>query len=119
MMMLHWNDCNRSCCSENWNFHWRISENSENPEFDREKALEQQITLLTLKKQHLEKLIALAEKIRTTGGNVMDFNAFDTQKIKEYAERAKKEWGATTEYQEFEAKTPGGRRRNPAASTSS
>ena len=26
MMMLHWNDCNRSCCSENWNFHWRISE---------------------------------------------------------------------------------------------
>lgn len=75
-----------------------------NPEFDREKALEQQITLLTLKKQHLEKLIALAEKIRTTGGNVMDFNAFDTQKIKEYAERAKKEWGETTEYQEFEAK---------------
>ena len=75
-----------------------------NPEFDREKALEQQITLLNLKKQHLEKLIALAEKIRTTGGNVMDFNAFDTQKIKEYAERAKKEWGKTTEYQEFEAK---------------
>ena len=72
-----------------------------NPEFDREKALEQQITLLTLKKQHLEKLIALAEKIRTTGGNVMDFNAFDTQKIREYAERAKKEWGETTEYQEF------------------
>ena len=34
----------------------------------------------------------------------MDFNAFDTQKIKEYAERAKREWGATTEYQEFEAK---------------
>ncbi len=75
-----------------------------NPEFDREKALEQQITLLNLKKQHLEKLIALAEKIRTTGGNVMDFNAFDTQKIREYAERAKKEWGKTTEYQEFEAK---------------
>ena len=75
-----------------------------NPEFDREKALEQQITLLTLKKQHPEKLIALAEKIRTTGGNVMDFNAFDTQKIKEYAERAKREWGETTEYQEFEAK---------------
>lgn len=26
MMILHWNDCNRFCCSENWNFHWRISE---------------------------------------------------------------------------------------------
>ena len=34
----------------------------------------------------------------------MDFNAFDTQKIREYAERAKREWGETTEYQEFEAK---------------
>ena len=34
----------------------------------------------------------------------MDFNAFDTQKIREYAERAKKEWGETTEYQEFETK---------------
>lgn len=76
-----------------------------NPEFDREKALEQQITLLTLKKQHLEKLIALAEKIRTTGGNVMDFNAFDTQKIKKYTEQAKKEWGETPEYKEFEEKT--------------
>ena len=81
-----------------------IGEIIDNPDFDRDKALEQQITLLTLKKQHLEKLIALAEKIRTTGGNVMDFNAFDTQKIREYAERAKKEWGETTEYQEFEAK---------------
>ncbi len=29
---------------------------------------------------------------------------FDTQKIREYAERAKKEWGETTEYQEFETK---------------
>lgn len=49
----------------------------------------------------------------------MDFNAFDTQKIKEYAERAKREWGETTEYQEFEAKMPGGRRRNLTTSTSS
>ena len=77
----------------------------ENPAFDRQKALEQQITLLTLKKQHLEKLIALAEKIRTTGGNVMDFNAFDTQKIKDYAAQAKQQWGATPEYKEFEQKT--------------
>jgi DNA-binding transcriptional MerR regulator len=58
----------------------------ENPAFDRQKALEQQITLLTLKKQHLEDLIGLAQKIRTTGGKVMDFTAFDTQKIKKYTE---------------------------------
>ena len=59
----------------------------ENPAFDRQKALEQQITLLTLKKQHLEDLIGLAQKIRSTGGMVMDFTAFDTQKIKKYTEQ--------------------------------
>lgn len=51
----------------------------------------QQITLLTLKKQHLEDLIGLAQKIRSTGGMVMDFTAFDTQKIKKYTEQAKEE----------------------------
>ena len=34
----------------------------------------------------------------------MEFTAFDTQKIQEYEEQAKKEWGATSEYKEFEQK---------------
>ena len=34
----------------------------------------------------------------------MDFNAFDTKKLDEYAERAKKEWGNTKEYAEFSEK---------------
>ena len=76
-----------------------------NSAFDREKALEQQIELLKLKRQHIEDLIALAEKTRTTGGTVMDFTAFDTQKIKDYAAQAKQQWGATPEYKEFEEKT--------------
>ena len=76
-----------------------------NSAFDREMALEQQIHLLTLKKQHLEDLIALAEKTRSTGGTIMDFTAFDTQKIKEYAEQAKQKWGATPAYREFEEKS--------------
>lgn len=36
----------------------------------------------------------------------MDFTAFDTQKIKKYTEQAKKEWGETPEYKEFEEKLP-------------
>lgn len=59
-----------------------------NSAFDREKALEQQIELLKLKRQHIEDLIALAEKTQTTGGTIMDFTAFDTQKIKDYAAQA-------------------------------
>ena len=50
-------------------------------------------------------LIGLAQKIQSTGGMVMDFTAFDTQKIKKYTEQAKKEWGETPEYKEFEEKT--------------
>ena len=76
-----------------------------NSTFDREMAPEQQIELLTLKKQHIEDLIALAKKIQKTGGTVMDFTAFDTQKIKDYTALAKEKWGATAEYEEYEQKT--------------
>ena len=71
-------------------------------EFDREKALEQQIDLLCLKKEHLENLIDLAREIKKTGGRPMDFSAFDTKKMDEYAEQAKAAWGHTEAYKEFE-----------------
>lgn len=74
-------------------------------EFDREKALEQQIDLLCLKKEHLENLIDLAREIKKTGGRPMDFSAFDTKKMDEYAEQAKAAWGHTKAYKEFEEKS--------------
>ena len=73
----------------------------QNPHFDREKALEQQIELLTLQKRHLESLITLAENIRQTGGNSMDFTAFDTKKLDEYAAKAAHE---TTQAQQENAR---------------
>ena len=79
----------------------------ESPDFDRERALEQQITLLTLKKEHLENLIDLARGIKAIGVNTMDFTAFDTKKIDEYAAQAKASWGNTAEYREFEEKSKG------------
>lgn len=77
----------------------------DNPNFDRKKALEQQIALLTLKKEHLENLIDLAREIKEIGVNKMDFTAFDTSKIDEYATQAKASWGNTPEYREFEEKS--------------
>lgn len=77
------------------------------PDFDRTKALEQQIELLRLKKDHLEELIAFAEKLKQTGGKQVDFKAFDKKKIDEYSRRAKEQWGNTPEYREFEEKTKG------------
>lgn len=76
----------------------------DDPNFDRRKALEQQIALLTLKKEHLENLIDLARGIKDIGVNKMDFTAFDTSKIDEYAAQAKASWGNTPEYREFEEK---------------
>lgn len=79
----------------------------ENPFFDRDRALEQQIELLTLKKEHLENLIRLARGIKTTGERIMDFAAFDTKKMEAYKEQARKEWGSTKAYQEYEEKAGG------------
>lgn len=59
------------------------------PGFDRQKALEQQIEVLILKKQRLENLIALACGIKKNGEKYMDFSAFDTSKIQEYKKRQK------------------------------
>lgn len=75
------------------------------PNFDRNKALEQQIELLTMKKEHLENLINLARGIKGIGTKYMDFKAFDTRKIDEYSKRAKELWGQTPEYKEYEEKT--------------
>ena len=79
----------------------------DSPSFDREKALEQQITLLTMKKEHLEALIELAWNIKLKGEKDMDFSAFDTKKMEEYAAQAKAAWGDTHAYHEFEEKSKG------------
>lgn len=75
------------------------------PNFDRNRALEQQIELLTMKKEHLENLISFARGIKTLGVRHMDFSAFDTKKIDEYSKQAKEQWGKTEAYKEFEEKS--------------
>ncbi len=79
----------------------------ESPDFDREKALEQQITLLTLKKERLEGLIDHASTIKTKGDGIVKFDAFDTKKLDEYAAQAKESWGGTPAWQEYEKKSGG------------
>jgi len=74
------------------------------PDFDRKKALEQQIELLELKKQRLEYLIAFARGIKLIGVRAVDFSAFDRSKLDEYAKRAKEQWGDTPEYKELKEK---------------
>ena len=75
------------------------------PGFDKNKALDRQIELLGLKKDHLEKLICFARGIKEQGVNNMDFKAFDTTEIDEYSRRAREEWGQTAAYKEYEEKS--------------
>lgn len=77
----------------------------DSPVFDRNKALEQQIELLLLKKEHLENLIDLARGIKMIGVKKLDFSVFDTKKIDEYARQAKETWGQSAAYKEFEEKS--------------
>ena len=79
----------------------------DSPDFDRDKALEQQIRLLEMKKEHLQNLIGLARGIRKTGVKHMSFDAFDTHKMDEYAEQAKAAWGQTDAYKEYETRSRG------------
>ena len=84
-----------------------IKEIISSPDFDRRKALDQQIELLRLKKEHIENLIDLAREIKLSGVKKLTFDAFDTKKIEEYAAQAKASWGTTPAYKEFEEKSKG------------
>ena len=77
----------------------------DSPDFDYSRALDQQITLLQMKKEHLENLINLAREIKQIGVKKLDFTVFNTKKMDEYAKRAKESWGQTPEYREFEEKS--------------
>ncbi len=82
----------------------------DSPNYDKNKALKQQIELLTIKKEHIENLIMLARGIKFMGVGYLEakaFEAFDTKKIDEYAKRAKEAWVKTDAYKEFEEKNSG------------
>ena len=79
------------------------------PGFDPMQALETQITLLTMRREHLDNLILLARGLKMKGLNnmSMNFDAFDTRKLDDYAAQAKAAWGDTPAYREFEQKHAG------------
>lgn len=82
-----------------------IKEIMESPDYDRSKALDQQITLLTLKKDHLENLINFALGIKLLGVKYIDFSAFDRSRLETYAARAKAAWGNSPLYKEYQEKS--------------
>lgn len=76
----------------------------DNPKFDTKKALKEQIRLLELQKEHIEKIISLAHKIQIGGVEKMDFKAFNNEEFNQYANEVKEKWGNTSQYKECKYK---------------
>lgn len=74
-------------------------------EDNRREQLHRQTELLKLKRERLDRLIAMAEETEKGGTDGMDFSAFDKTKIEEYAAQAKAQWGTTEAYREYKKKS--------------
>lgn len=75
------------------------------PDFDPIATLERQITLLTMRREHIDNLILLAQRLKLKGLNRMDFSAFDARKTDDYAAQAKAAWGETEAWKEYEGRS--------------
>ena len=82
----------------------RIGQVLSSPDYDKNKALEEQKALLTLKKQRLERLIEAIDGA-VKGENVM--NAFDNSEFEKYKDEAREKWGKTDAYKQHQEKTKG------------
>lgn len=72
----------------------------DSPGFDRKEALRQQLEMLQLQRKRLDALIGLARETIETGGETMDFSAFDRTELEQYAAEAKEKWGGADAYKE-------------------
>lgn len=75
-----------------------------NPDFDSGKAVKDQLELLKLKRNHIDGLIDLAEKL-INQEDFMAFKKFDRAEIEKYASEVKERWGATDAYSEYAQKS--------------
>lgn len=74
------------------------------PDFDRVRALGDQIKLLEMRRDRLDRLIDLAQRLKLKGETDLSFKEFDKSKIEAYRKLAKETWGETEAYREFEKK---------------
>lgn len=87
----------------------------DSPTFNRRKALEQQIGLLELKRERIDRLIGLARSLTREDVTDVSFEAFDTSRLDEYAQRAKESWGDTATWKDYERRSAGRTREEDVA----
>ena len=72
------------------------------PDYDRNRVLEKQISLMQQQIEKLQNRIDLARGILLLGVNNMNFDGFDTKNLDEYSTQAKALYGKTDAYKEYE-----------------
>jgi len=82
----------------------QICEILSSPDYDKERALEEQKTLLLFKKERLERLIAAIDGAMK-GENIV--KAFDNSEFDSYKAEIKQRWGGTEAYAEYTEKSKG------------
>ena len=85
----------------------KIAEILDAPDFDRNRALEEQIALLDQKREQIQNRITFARGLKLTGANNMNFSDFDHKKLDDYSAQAKATWGKTEAWKEYERKSLG------------
>ena len=70
------------------------------PGFDPQEALRDQLKLLELRREQLEKMISLTRNMIEKGVETMDFSAFDKSDMTQYAQEVKERWGNTEAYRQ-------------------
>ena len=73
-----------------------------NEKLDYSQVINDQITLLKLQRDRLDKLISAAQDLVNKGEVIMDFKNFSNQQIEDYAKEAKERWGNTDAYREYQ-----------------
>lgn len=80
----------------------------DDPGFDRQEALRDQIRLLELQKERIGRLIRYAQEQMEGGTIDMDLTKFDSRELDQYKEEVKQRWGGTEAYRESQEKAAAG-----------
>ncbi len=78
----------------------------DDPGFDPQNALDQQIRLLELQRERIDRIIKQAKDMKK-GDRAMGFDVFDHKEIEKYKQEAKEKWGRTEAYKESVRKATG------------
>lgn len=79
----------------------KIAEILDSPDYDRNRALTQQIELLTREREHIDNLLTFAIGIRGVGVKHVDFSAFDARRLDEYVQKTKEALSQTDAWKEY------------------